>query len=116
MMFVLIGIVTGLIGGMGIGGGTILIPALVFFAHISQKTAQGINLMTFLPVSIVALIIHTKQGRVKYRAALFITTFAIAGAIIGARLAAIISAFYLRKLFGIFLLVMGIYEFFRKEK
>lgn len=116
MMFVIIGIVAGLIGGMGIGGGTILIPALVFFAHISQKAAQGINLVTFLPVSIVALIVHTKEGRVRYGAALFITIFAIAGAIIGARLAAVISAFYLRKLFGVFLLVMGLYEFLRREK
>lgn len=116
MIFILIGIAAGFIGGMGIGGGTILIPALVFFGNISQKTAQSINLMTFLPVSIVALIVHTRQERVRYGDAILITMFAISGAIIGSRLAVFISVFWLKKLFGVFLLIMGSYEFFRKNK
>ncbi|HHW70696.1 MAG TPA: sulfite exporter TauE/SafE family protein [Clostridiales bacterium] len=115
MLFTLIGIIAGIIGGMGIGGGSILIPALIFFGHISQKTAQSVNLITFLPIAAVSLIIHTRRGRVRYTAAIFLIVFALIGAIIGSRLAIIIEAYWLRKLFGLFLLIMGIYEFFRME-
>ncbi len=115
MLFVLIGIIAGLIGGMGIGGGTILIPALVLFTHIPQKTAQSVNLITFLPVAIIALIIHTRESRVKYNIALFIIIFALFGALIGSRLAIHVSVYWLRKLFGIFLLIMGIYEFLIRD-
>ncbi len=49
---------------MGIGGGTILIPpSLVFFTELNQKQAQGINLIVFIPVAIIALIIHFKEKK-----------------------------------------------------
>ena len=116
MFFILIGIAAGIVGGMGIGGGTILIPALVFLAKIPQKTAQSVNLITFLPIATAALIIHTRQNRVKYGIALLIMISAIIGAIIGAKLVPFMSIEWLRRLFGAFLLIMGIYEFFRKDK
>ena len=116
MIYILIGIITGIIGGMGIGGGTILIPTLVFFAQIPQKIAQGINLMVFLPVSAIALIIHTRHKRVKYKTSAYITIFAIVGSVIGAKAASVVSPLYLKRLFGTFLFVMGLYELARKQR
>ena len=52
----------GIIGGMGMGGGTLLIPLLTLAAGVEQHLAQAINLMSFVPMSIVALIIHKKNG------------------------------------------------------
>ena len=60
-MSVVIGFLSGIISGMGIGGGAILIPALTLFYGIEQKLAQGINLVYFLPTAIIALVIHIKN-------------------------------------------------------
>ena len=63
-LFVLFGLLGGIIGGMGMGGGTLLIPLLTIFLSIEQKTAQSINLLAFIPMALVALIIHFKNKMV----------------------------------------------------
>ena len=57
-----IGFFSGIISGMGIGGGTILIPALLFLTEVNQQQAQGVNLIYFIPTAVVALITHRKNG------------------------------------------------------
>lgn len=116
MIAVLIGLCSGIISGMGIGGGTILIPALVLFLNLEQHAAQGVNLIYFIPTAIVALWVHIKNRSVNFRVALSIIISGVIGAVGGSLLADIISAGLLRKLFGIFLFAMGIYEFFKKDK
>ena len=66
MTLILIGFLSGIIGGMGIGGGTVLIPSLVIFNNIQQQQAQGVNLIVFLPVAIIALITHYKKGNIDF--------------------------------------------------
>ena len=62
MMWVaLIGFGSGIISGMGIGGGTILIPALLFLTGLDQHQAQGINLIYFVPTAVTALCIHFQE-------------------------------------------------------
>ena len=61
LIVILSAIVSGIAGGMGIGGGSLLIPALVFFSEISQHVAQSTNLIFFIPTAISALIIHIKN-------------------------------------------------------
>lgn len=95
---------------MGIGGGAILIPALVIFMSVEQHTAQSVNLLFFIPTAIVALYIHIKNKSVDIRAALTIIVCGIIGAIIGAYVATSMSSTILRKAFGVFLLLMGFYE------
>lgn len=114
LIFILIGLLAGIIGGMGIGGGTILIPALTLFAKSEQHIAQSVNLIYFIPTAIIALIIHIKNKRVDFKIALPIIISGIFGAGIGAWLASSISNNLLKKLFAIFLLTMGMYEMFRK--
>ena len=64
MIYTIIGFFAGVIGGMGMGGGTILIPALIMFTHIDPKIAQSINLLSSIPMAIFALIIHIKNKNV----------------------------------------------------
>ena len=62
---IVIGIVSGMISGMGIGGGTILIPALLFLQDMNQQQAQGINLIYFIPTAVIALITHIKNKNIE---------------------------------------------------
>lgn len=101
---------------MGIGGGTLLIPALTIFLKIPQHTAQSVNLLSFIPTAIVAIISHMKQGNIEKKIAFKLILFGILGAIIGSYFAIKLPGNVLRRLFGIFLLVMGIYEVCCKNK
>lgn len=116
MILILAGFVSGIISGMGIGGGAVLIPALVFLANTPQHAAQCTNLVYFIPTAIVALIVHIKNKCINFRIAIPIILFGLAGAYAGSRLAASISGKTLGKLFGVFLLFVGCYELLRKGK
>lgn len=110
MSDIIIGFFSGIISGMGIGGGAILIPALILLREIAQQTAQGINLVYFLPTALVSLFIHIKNKNVKIKTALIIGISGIIGAAAGSLLALYLSGGFLRRLFGIFLFLVGIYE------
>ncbi|MHB8066246.1 MAG: sulfite exporter TauE/SafE family protein [Ruminiclostridium sp.] len=116
MIVILIGLAAGIISGMGIGGGAILIPALVLFVKPEQHVAQSVNLLFFIPTAIVALAIHIKHRNVDFKAGLPILLFGLGGAILGSKIALSIDGEILRKLFGAFLLMMGLYEIFGKKK
>lgn len=116
MIAVLIGLAAGIISGMGIGGGAILIPALVFFVKPEQHVAQSVNLLFFIPTAIVALAIHIKHKNVDFKVGVPILLFGLGGAIIGSNIALSIDGSILRMIFGLFLLAMGIYEIFGKAK
>ncbi|MBR5156207.1 MAG: sulfite exporter TauE/SafE family protein [Clostridia bacterium] len=113
---VISGFAAGIISGMGIGGGTILIPALSIFLSIDQHTAQGVNLLYFIPTAVVALFVHIKNKAIDYKIAIPIIISGIAGAVGGSYLALVIHAKLLKKLFGGFLFFMGIYEICKKDK
>lgn len=110
------GFLSGIISGMGIGGGTILIPALSVFLSVDQHLAQGVNLLYFLPTAAVALFVHIKNKAVNYQTALPIVLFGIVGAVGGSLLALILHPVLLKRLFGGFLFCMGIYEICKKDK
>ena len=116
MIFFLLGLITGIIGGMGIGGGTILIPSLILITDLQQQTIQSINLISFIPVAIVALITHYRNKKILLKLSYPLIFFGLFGTFIGSKSALIISSKLLKKLFGIFLLIMGIYEFCFKKK
>lgn len=116
MILFFIGLVSGIISGMGIGGGAVLIPALVIFVRPEQHIAQSVNLLFFIPTAIAALIIHIKNKRIDFKMAFPIVAFGLVGAYLGSRLAISLSELALKKWFGFFLLVMGGYEMVRKQK
>lgn len=115
MKLAIIGLLSGIISGMGIGGGSILIPSLVLFNNVEQIQAQGINLVVFIPVAIIALFTHKKEGNLDKQIGKGIILGGIVGAVIGSLIAVKIEQDNLRKYFGVFLLLIGLYEFFKKE-
>ena len=76
-LYILFGMLGGLIGGMGMGGGTILIPLLTLFLNVPQLQAQTINLISFIPMAIVSLIIHIKNKLVDFKALFKVLPFAL---------------------------------------
>ena len=101
---------------MGIGGGAILIPALVIFARSGQHTAQSVNLIFFIPTAVAALIIHIKNKQIDFKLAMPIIAAGLVGAFFGSKLAVSMSGDVLKRWFGFFLLVIGIYEMVRKGR
>lgn len=116
LILFLIGLFSGIISGMGIGGGTILIPSLSIFLDYEQKAAQNINLLYFIPTAVIALITHVKNNNVEKKIIKKIIVFGIIGAICGSLLAGWLNSIILRKLFGVFLIIMGLSEVLKKNK
>lgn len=115
MLVIIIGFFAGIIGGMGIGGGTILIPSLVFFLGTQQQIAQSVNLISFIPTAIVAIFIHLKHKSIETKLVLKLILLGVTGAVIGSFIAVSLDANLLKKIFGGFLFVMGLYEIFSKK-
>ncbi|GFN35939.1 sulfite exporter TauE/SafE family protein [Tepidimicrobium xylanilyticum] len=115
MKLFIIGVISGIISGMGIGGGAILIPSLVFFSSLNQQQAQGINLIVFIPVAITALIVHIKEKNIELKYSKWVILGGVAGCIIGSILAISLDSDSLRKYFGVLLLFIGIYEFLKRK-
>lgn len=112
MLEIIIGFLSGTISGMGIGGGAILIPALVFICGANQRIAQGVNLAFFIPTAIAALIVHIKNKNLEIKTALAVGLSGAFASALGATLAGFFKDTVLRKMFGIFLLFVGIYEIY----
>lgn len=108
---------TGIFASMGLGGGMVLIVYLTVFAGFSQLSAQGINLVFFIPIAIISLVLHTKNKLVEWKKAVPAVLWGTAAVIISAWLANRIEQSLLSKAFGIFLILMGLKElFFKSEK
>ena len=112
MTEILIGLVSGIVSGTGMGGGTILIFLLTFMSGLEQHVAQATNLIFFIPTSIVAIIVNIKNKNIDLRLATIISIFGILGAIIGANLSIHTDVKTLRKYFGIFLAIIAIHEIY----
>lgn len=110
MIYAIIGFFSGIIGGMGMGGGTILIPALILFTATDPRIAQSVNLLSSIPMTIIALYIHIKNKNVVLKLVIPIALFGVFGAIVGSFVANDISSEILKKIFGVFLLLVGSYE------
>ena len=109
---ILIGAISGIVSGTGMGGGTILILCLSLFMGMNQHEAQASNLVFFIPTSIVAIWVNIKQKLIKWKVALPITITGIIGAIIGAVLSNKTDVNNLRRYFGYFLLIITIHEIY----
>ena len=112
MLEILIGTISGIISGIGMGGGTVLIFLLTFMLGIEQHIAQGANLIFFIPTSIVAIIVNFKNKNIDLKLATIISIFGILGAIIGANLSVHTDVKMLRKYFGMFLAIIAIHEIY----
>lgn len=110
------GVLGGIIGGMGMGGGTLTIPLLTIFLGYNQLQAQGVNLVAFLPMAIIAIIIHIKNKLVDFKSTWLLAAvgsiFSFGGALVAVRL----KNDVLTKLFALFLIGLAIWQFVELKK
>ena len=112
MLQIFIGVISGIVSGMGMGGGTILIFLLTFVCNIEQHIAQATNLIFFVPTSIIAIIVNIKNKNIDIKLGIYTAIFGILGAIIGANIAIYTDVNKLRKLFGVFLIIIVLHEIY----
>lgn len=112
MKEILIGIVSGTVAALGMGGGTILILLLGIFTNMNQHLIQGTNLIFFVPTSITAIYMNIKNKTIDYKKAIIIIFSGIIGAVIGSKLSFEFDSSTLKKYFGIFLLIIAFFEIY----
>lgn len=105
-----VGVATGIISGFGIGGGSLLVLYLTAVTETAQYTAGGINLLYFIGCAPVALIGHIKNRLIKWKAVWWCVVSGVAVAIPTSLLAGDLDSGWLRRLFGLLLLYVGIKE------
>lgn len=108
--FVAAGLAAGVIAGMGMGGGTLLIPALTLLFGVQQRAAQGVNTLAFIPAAMVALIIHYRAGRLEIRKSAATTIWGMIGAGLGSLGAGWMGEGLLKRVFGFFLTIIAVKE------
>jgi uncharacterized membrane protein YfcA len=108
--FLLIGLAAGVLSGLfGIGGGLLIVPALVFAAHMPIKTATGTSLgALLLPVGLLGALVYYREGNLDVRAALLVALGIFLGAYLGALLTLEIKTAMLTRLFAAFLIIMAV--------
>lgn len=104
------GLLGGIIGGMGMGGGTLTIPILTIFLSFQQLRAQGVNLVAFLPMAIIAIIIHIKNKLVDFKSTWLLALIGCGFSLIGALVAVKLKNEILTKLFALFLIGLAIWQ------
>jgi uncharacterized membrane protein YfcA len=108
--FLLLGLLAGVLSGLlGVGGGILIVPALVFAFGLSQHAAQGTTLALMVPpIGLLAAWTYYKHGYVDVKIAVLICAGFFVGGLLGAKLATLIDAAVLKKLFGVALLIAAL--------
>lgn len=104
----LCGLGAGVISAWGVGGGTLLLLVMTLFLGVDQRTAQGINLLFFLPTAASALVCHWRDGYLDKPTLKAAVPLAVAAALAGAWFATAVDVALLRRPFGVYLLLSGI--------
>ena len=112
----LAGLVCGVLSGLGIGGGTLLMVWMTAVAGVAQNNAQGINLLYFLPTAACALVFHIKNRLIRPRVVLPAILTGCLTAAGAAVLATAMDTGLLRRLFGGFLVIVGLTELFSRQR
>lgn len=116
LIYVIIGLLAGILSGLfGIGGGVIIVPALIYLCGFSQLKAQGTSLAILLPpVGLAAFWVYYKNGNVDIKSGIIICVMVFLGAMLGGKLAQQADPQLLRKLFAIFMFGISIKMFLGK--
>jgi len=119
IMLLIIGLFTGVLGGLvGVGGGIILVPALVFFLGFSQLDAQGTSLaLIMFPVGILGVIQYYKQGHVDFKIVVLLAIGFVLGSFLGSKISLNINQQIVRKIFACLMIFIAIKMlFFDQQK
>ncbi len=109
-LLILVGIAAGILGGLvGVGGGIIIVPSLVYFLSFSQKTAQGTSLgLLLLPVGILGVLQYYKQGHVDFKIVGLIAIGFLAGSYFGSKIALSLPQDTVKKIFAVLLIFIAL--------
>lgn len=116
IVLLIVGLLAGMLSGLvGIGGGIIIVPALVYFLNFSQHQAQGTVLFMFLlPIGAFGTYTYYKEGYVDIKTALIVCTTFVLGSYLGSRMAISIDQVAVRKIFGVLMLIIAVKMLFGK--
>lgn len=116
IFFLLIGVLAGILSGFfGIGGGIIIVPALMFICGFTQLKAQGTSLAVLLPpVGVLAFLQYYKEGNVDIKASIIICIAVIIGSMFGGKFAHDIPPDILQKGFAVLMMLVGLKMFLSK--
>ena len=118
IILILIGVASGVLGGMvGVGGGIIIVPALVYFLGFSQHTAQGTSLgLIMLPVGIFGVMQYYKQGHVDFKVVGILAVGFLTGSYFGSKIALSLSQESIKKLFAVLMIIIAVKMLFFDKK
>lgn len=118
LILIITGIAAGILGGLvGIGGGIIIVPSLVYFLSFSQKSAQGTSLgLLLLPVGILGVLQYYKQGHVDFRVVAIVAVGFLAGSYFGSKVALSLPQETVKKIFAVVLLLVAFKMLFIDKK
>ncbi len=110
LVLLIVGLVAGILSGLvGVGGGIIMVPALVLFLGFTQKQAQGTSLgIMLLPVGILAVLQYYKQGYINFNTVFIISAAFVLGGFLGSKLALNLSDDKMKKVFAIVLMIVSL--------
>lgn len=112
----LAGLFSGIIASMGMGGGAVLLIYLTVFASVEQLTAQGTNLIFFIPIGLLSVIIYAKKKQIDFKKTLPLALFGALGSAAGILATRFLDGSFISKIFAGFLIILGIIEIFKKDK
>lgn len=116
MFTAILGLLSGILAGLAVGGGTLLVPGLVLVKGVPQHVAQGISLFIFLPTSVLAIVTHWRYGNINWGLALKLAIGSVIGAYFGAQIALRLQPPLLKRIFAVYLIGMGIYQFLHSPR
>ena len=117
IILVTVGLFAGIFSGvLGIGGGLIIVPALVYILKMSQHAAQGTTLALMLPpITAMSVYVYWKAGHVDWKITLFVCIGFFIGSFFGGKIAVMLSSLVLRRAFAVFLIGIALNMFFSKK-
>lgn len=111
----LAGLFSGLVGSMGLGGGAVLIIYLALFTETEQLTAQGINLLFFIPIAAVSVAVYSYKKQIEWKIVLRVAAGGLLGTWAGGLFTTFLGGNITTKIFGALLLILGLREIFSKK-
>lgn len=112
MWEIVTGLISGIVSGTGMGGGTILILVLSVFLGVEQHTAQASNLIFFVPTALTAILVAIKEKLIDWKIGITIAISGSLSAIVGAIISSKMKVEFLKKCFGVFLAAIAVYEIY----
>ena len=110
-----VGFAAGILASMGMGGGFVLVVYLAIFTDLAQKGAQGINLLFFIPITVLAVYMHIKNKLIDIKTAIVCSVIGIPAVVAGFYLAQSTDNGWLRKGFAVFIIIAGLKDLFSKS-